>query len=100
MMEKLQVEFTGTGEVSGWGFRQVASNGYALIYEVKQPMVEESYYEVFTRRINSVTGNEEYPPRRAFGVDAYCCIDYEKAQELYKKLSKRVNERKDSEFAD
>ena len=99
-MEKLQVEFTGAGEVSGWGFKQVASNGYAFIYEVKQPMVDETYYEVFTRRINGVTGNEEYPPRKAFGVDAFCRIDYEKAQELYKKLSQRAKDKQDAAFAD
>ena len=99
-MEKLQVEFTGTGEVSGWGFKQVASNGYAFIYEVKQPMVDETYYEVFTRRINGVTGNEEYPPRKAFGISAYCCIGYDKANEVYHKLSQRERERRDAEFQD
>lgn len=99
-MEKLQVEFTGTGEVSGWGFKQVATNGYAFIYEVKQPMVDESYYEVFPRRVNGHTNSEEYPPRKAFGATAYCCIGYEKAKEVYNKLSKRERERKDSEFQD
>ena len=99
-MEKLQVEFTGTGEVSGWGFKQVASNGYAFIYEVKQPMVDETYYEVFTRRINGVTGNEEYPPRSEFGVSAFCCIDYDKAHEIYLELSKGIKERNDNELAD
>ena len=99
-MEKLRTEFTGTGEVSGWGFKQVASNGYAFIYEVKHPMVYETYYEVFARRISSVTGNEEYPLRSEFGVSAFCCIDYEKAQELYKKLSQRAKDKQDAEFAD
>lgn len=99
-MEKLQVEFTGTGEVSGWGFKQVASNGYAFIYEVKQPMVDETYYEVFPRRVNGHTNSEEYPSRKAFGISAYCCIGYDKANEVYRKLSKRERERKDAEFQD
>ena len=99
-MEKLRTEFTGTGKVSGLFFKQVESNGYAFIYEVKHPMVYETYYEVFARRISSVTGNEEYPPRSEFGASAFCCIDYEKAQELYKKLSQRAKDKQDAEFAD
>ena len=99
-MEKLQVEFTGTGEVSGLFFKQVESNGYAFIYEVKHPMVYETYYEVFARRISSVTGNEEYPPRNEFGLSAFCCIDYDKAHEIYLELSKSIKERNDNELAD
>lgn len=99
-MKKLKQEFTGTGEVKGWSFRQIASNGYAFIYEVKQPMVDESYYEVFPRRVNGHTNSEEYPPRKAFGISAYCCIGYDKANEVYRKLSKRERERKDAEFQD
>ena len=99
-MEKLRTEFTGTGEVSGLFFKQVESNGYAFIYEVKHPMVYETYYEVFARRISSVTGNEEYPPRSEFGVSAFFCIDYDKAKEVYHKLSQRERERKDAEFQD
>ena len=97
-MEKLRTEFTGTGKVSGLFFKQVESNGYAFIYEVKHPMVYETYYEVFARRISSVTGNEEYPPRSEFGVSAFCCIDYDKAHELYKKLSQRAKDKQDAEF--
>ena len=99
-MEKLQVEFTGTGEVSGLFFNYLESNGYAFIYEVRHPMVYETYYEVFARHINGVTGNEEYPPRSEFGVSAFCCIDYDKAQELYKKLSQRAKDKQDAAFAD
>lgn len=99
-MKKLEKEFTGVGEVKGFGFKQITSNGYAFIYEVKQPMVDESYYEVFERRVNTQYNCESYPSRKAFGIWAFCCISYERAQEIYKKLSKRVKAHKDAEFQD
>ena len=55
-MIELQQEFTGTGEVKGFIFKQIKNNGYAFIYEVKVPSDDDDsvriYYEVFERKIS------------------------------------------------
>ena len=92
-MKELEKEFIGIGEVKDFRFKQILSNNYAYMYEVKNPDVYEVYYEVFERRINEQFGCVSYPKGKAFGIWAWCITDYDRAKEKFDWLTKRSEKR-------
>lgn len=93
MIKELETEFEGKGEVKGFFFRQITSNGYAYVYRVKHPDVKEPYYEVFERRINEQYDCVSYPKSKSFGLWAWCCINMQKAMERYAEITERMKNR-------
>lgn len=93
-MRELEETFVGTGEVSGYVFRQTDKSNYAYIYE---RMYEESgkiiCYEVFERKENERFGCVSYPNSKSFGVWAWCCKDYEKAKKRFDFLNEKAKEK-------
>ena len=65
-IKELRDEFEGIGEVRGFRFKKLLSNGYAYVYEVRGG--SRPYYEVFERRINDRYLVVSYPRMKAFGV--------------------------------
>jgi len=90
MINKLELEFNGTGEVSEFKFIQIKSNEYSKIYKVFNEF-GDSWYEVFEtkvvplcldfeNRIYSETEfKEAYPKSRDFGIWAYTTKDANRA---------------------
>jgi hypothetical protein len=92
---ELPVEFTGTGQHSGWKFRQVARTDYGYVYVRASEDVSHPYYEAFARKVAKASTREfpngsvkEYPDRviypgdSAFGNWAWCCGTLERAMEI------------------
>ena len=92
-MKDLKTEFAGIGEVRGFTFKQLHSNGYAYLYEVKNPDENIPHYEVFERVENVQFDCVSYPKAKSFGVWAWCMKDYDKAMKKYDELTKKVKER-------
>lgn len=92
-MKELKTEFIGIGEVRGFTFKQLNANGYAYMYEVKNPDEQSSHYEVFERVENTAFDCVSYPKSKSFGVWAWCIKDYEKAYKKYDEITNKVKER-------
>jgi len=96
IIHKLTTEFVGTGEVSGFEFKQIAETELGYIYSVSN--YGREWYEVFRRkttpvcldfekRIYSETEFKEvYPKGEAFGVWAWTSPDKEKALTMLNNL--------------
>jgi hypothetical protein len=93
-IKELREEFEGEGEVRGFTFRRVLSNGYAYVYMVSGGSSRD-YYEVFERRVNSTYGVVSYPKSKAFGVWAKTTYDWDKALAYYGEFTMRVMSRSD-----
>ena len=102
MLQKLEKQFTGIGEVKGFVFTQINSTELGYIYEVDTG--HSKHYEVFKRvnspvcidfkkRIYSQTDSKEtYPKANSFGIWAWSCSKLEKAEKrLYSFVRKEVN---------
>ena len=97
-MKPLQKEFDGIGEVKGFRFKQLKSNGKAYIYEVYQDSSNSpTHYEVFEHRENNQYNVVSYPRSAAFGVYAYTEKTIQDAERKYEELTDRVNKRKKDE---
>jgi hypothetical protein len=95
MIKELEEEFIGTGEVTGFKFKKIASTDTRYLYEVSEEDATP-HYEVFDRklvpicidfenRIYSETEFKEvYPKSKDFGIRAWTFRDLEKA---YTKLN-------------
>lgn len=86
-MKQLDKKFTGKGEVSGFNFEQIESNGFAYIYKVTSDTV---YYEVFEHRENTMFDCVSYPKANAFGIWAKTTSDLIKAKEYYTTFTDNV----------
>lgn len=96
-MKELKKEFIGIGEVRGFQFKQLHANGYAYVYEVFNPEANKAHYEVFERLENTAFDCVSYPKSKSFGVWAWCINNYEKAMEKYEEITKKVQERLESQ---
>ena len=96
-MRELKKEFIGIGEVRGFQFKQLHENGYAYVYEVCNIESEETHYEVFEFRVNTAFDCVSYPRSNSFGIWALCINNYEKAMENYEEITKKVQERLESQ---
>lgn len=92
-MKDLKTEFVGIGEVRGFIFKQLHANGYAYLYEVRNPDEQMPHYEVFERVENVQFDCVSYPKAKSFGVWAWCVKDYAKAMKKYDELTNKVKER-------
>jgi hypothetical protein len=91
IIEELEEEFTGTGEVKGFLFKQLAWNNHGYLYAVNNQ--GDIYYEIFKRkttpicidfkkRLYSETHHKErYPKGEAFGNWAWTTPNLDKAYE-------------------
>lgn len=96
-MKELKKEFLGIGEVRGFQFKQLQANGYAYVYEVYNQEANSTHYEVFERVENEAFDCVSYPKSKSFGVWAWCIHDYTKAMQKYDKITKKVQERLESQ---
>lgn len=85
-IKELRDEFDGIGEVRGFKFRKLLSNGYAYIYLVSGGS-GRCYYEVFERRVNDRFNVVSYPKGNAFGKWAKTTYDYDRALDYYEAFS-------------
>lgn len=96
-MKELKKEFIGIGEVRGFQFKQLQANGYAYLYEVLNPESNNTHYEAFERVENTIFDCVSYPKSKSFGVWAWCIHDYDKAIKKYDEITKKVQERLESQ---
>ena len=99
-MKELDTEFQGTGEVSNFTFKQIASSERAYVYEISD-VNNNRHYETFERRIRqksetviagrNVSFDEKvlYPKSGNFGDWAWCFMSKESAMRQYEELNKR-----------
>lgn len=85
MIHKLEKEFIGKGDVSGFKFKQLANNNFGYLYEVLDG--EAYHYEVFKIKITPVCLDfknrvysdtefkEVYPKSKEFGITAWTYRD-------------------------
>ena len=78
MLQKLESEFTGKGEVKGFNFQQVYENEKGYVYKVHSQ--ESEYFEAFLKKSTALCINFEkreysetefkeiYPKSKDFGV--------------------------------
>jgi len=100
MIQELEKEFIGKGEVSESKFIQIFDSVHGYIYEVKQLDVHTPLFEVFKRkntpicidfenRVYSDTEFKEiYPKSKDFGVWAWTCNNIEDAKLKFDSLNK------------
>jgi len=79
----LKAKFIGIGEVRGFSFKRVKSNKFVYLYQI-----DDTYFEVFKRVINTRYNNESYPSANQFGITAFTVDTEDKALLLFKKLTK------------
>lgn len=93
-MKELRAEYSGEGEVRGYDYRLIKSDGYSYLYEVKFGGVL-SHYEVFERRENVYFDCVRYPRSEHFGTWAftYRADELSLADAKMVKLSERVRDR-------
>jgi len=97
MIQLLETQFTGIGEVKEFNFSQVANSETHYLYEVNTGA--NSHYEVFERRTSpicldfanrtysEIDFKEYYPKSNAFGVWAWTYTDLEKARAKFNELN-------------
>jgi hypothetical protein len=99
--EKLPKQFTGTGEVKGFTFTQIAENNKAYVYAVTQPESDATHYEVVKKKVNKgglmvmpngqsivYKAKETYPKSTQFGINGWCYRCKEKAFKHFNDLLK------------
>ena len=91
-IKELRDEYTGIGEVRGFRFRKLLSNGYAYVYEVIGGS-SRVYYEVFERRVNNKFCVVSYPRGKAFGIWARTTYDWDRALMYYGEFTAKVMSR-------
>jgi hypothetical protein len=103
-MIELQKEFTGTGEVRGFEFKQIDASDNAFLYEVYCPDIDEKHYETFKRKeskdnTSMISGIEvffaakvKYPSSADFSKFAFSYRDKNKAIEKFNELTSLKNE--------
>jgi len=102
-IEKLEKQFTGTGEVKDFTFSQVLESENCYVYEVKQGEdCDNAHYEVFNKiispkcidfakKIYSETEfKESYPKANHFGLVAWTYRDYNKAKSKLNELEAQI----------
>ena len=101
MIQELEKQFTGIGEVKGFEFTRITSNERSYMYEVRNG--SSTYYEVFIRKASPVCLNfakreysdsefkEIYPKSNSFGVWAWWCKTYDKAIDKMNSCSEVVD---------
>lgn len=87
---ELPSSFIGRGEVKGFLFEKVESNGYAYIYKVTAVEGARPYYEIFEHRVNTQFGNNMYPKSNSFGKWAWTTYDLDRAYYYYRKATEKV----------
>lgn len=98
-IKELRDEFEGIGEVKGFRFKKLLSNGYAYLYEVSGGS-SRVYYEVFERVVNDRFGVVSYPKSNAFGKWAKTTYDWDTALSYYGEFSAIVMSRSECLDAD
>jgi len=98
-MKELDIEFQGSGEVSNFTFRQIASSIYGYVYEISDAN-NNLHYETFERKeqlkSNAVIAGKKisfdeqvvYPKSRSFGDWAWCYQTIELAMKRFNNLKK------------
>ena len=89
-MKPLAKYFTGKGEVRGFEFAQLKSNGRAYLYQVRTPIDNRVHYEIFKHRENTRFNCVSYPGSNVFGDSASTTRDYQKALFLYAAMAKQA----------
>jgi len=101
MVEKLEKEFIGGGEVKEFKFRQIGNSKLAYCYEVAL-FEEPHHWEVFLaknspvcidfdkREYSEVDFKESYPKGNAFGISAWSFMDKQKARDKFMEISKPI----------
>jgi len=84
----LQKEFIGRGEVKGISFKRIKKSKYIYLYQV-----EDTYYEVFVRKVNKLYNTETYPSSRRFGKSAFTYVKKEEAIIKFNLLQKKEEKR-------
>lgn len=92
MLKQLGSKFDGTGEMRGYHFYQLKSDGNAYLYELTDDDGRK-HYEVFEYKVNTQFGNISYPKSKAFGVWAWCVNSLDKAVIKFNEVSNRVRKR-------
>ena len=102
MIQQLEKQFTGIGEVSKFQFKQLESSKLAYIYEVSTQGTK--HYEVFLNKTTEVCIDFDkkiysktdlkvrYPKSRDFGTWAWTYKSLEKAMEKFAKANEPVTE--------
>ncbi len=84
-MKKLEKEFIGKGQVKGFLFTQLKSNGKAYLYSVNDGVL--THYEIFKHKENNRFGCVSYPKNNSFGIWAFTTRSYERALVIFEELS-------------
>lgn len=102
-MKQLKKEFTGTGEVKGFEFKQIKASPYAYIYEVTNkdfndkisdnPKHWHKHYEVFEHQEYKRFDMVMYPRSNAFGKWAKTTRSLDKANELFATMENDMKRR-------
>lgn len=94
MIQELESNFIGKGEVKGFRFEKLRQTKDGYIYQVISD--EKRHYEVFRKKVTPVCINFEkreysetdfkvkYPKSRDFGVSAWCVSSLKRADEKLK----------------
>lgn len=109
-MRELDKDFEGRGVMRGIHFKQILSNGYAYIYELRSKGedgdVAKVWYEVFARKenkggvaeLNGVKVEYEpsvmYPKEKAFGFWAWSSYSLDRAMNIYQTITKYNKDKK------
>lgn len=91
-MKELPKQFSGKGQVKGYGFKQISASPYGYIYE-KTSNEGSKTFEVFKHLENAVYDCISYPTNKAFGKWAWNTGCLERANEILKILEKRGEEK-------
>jgi len=98
-MKELEIEFKGTGEVSNFTFKQIASSTRGYVYEIRD-LNNDRHYETFQRKEQQksdtvikgmkVSFDEMviYPKSSSFGDWAWCFKSIESAMSRFDELCK------------
>jgi hypothetical protein len=96
MIQKLETEFIGTGEVKGFNFTQIERCAVGFIYEVENEC--KKHYEVFEHRktpvcidfekrlYSEIDFKERYPKSNDFGAWAWTFNTLDKATKRFDML--------------
>lgn len=100
-MIELDNEFTGTGEVKDFVFKQIKASNKAYVYEVNCLDIEKTHYETFLRKeskdMHTVMGGinvffpakVKYPNSSAMGKTAWTFRKIEDAIQRWEELNNR-----------
>ena len=83
--KQLPKEFYGIGEVRGFTFLQLKLQNNVALYRVSDTF-GNIVYETFKVKLNSLYNGFYYPRSKAFGVTAWCCKSWSKAEQRFNSL--------------